>query len=113
MLKIEAVIRSTRLQQAKNELEQIGITAFSTFKVEMSGLSHGQTSGGRPGTFKTSALIPKTKIEIICKDRDKDAITEAISKGAKTGQVGDGIIYVYPLSHLIKIKNGKTNEQAV
>lgn len=113
MLKIEAVIRSTRLQQVKNELEQIGVSAFSTFKVEMSGLSHGQTSGGRPGTFKTSALIPKTKIEIICKDKDKDAITEAISKGAKTGQVGDGIIYVYPLSHLVKIKNGKTNEQAV
>ncbi len=112
MLKIEAVIRSTRLQQVKNELEQIGVSAFSTFKVEMSGLSHGQTSG-RPGTFKTSALIPKTKIEIICKDKDKDAITEAISKGAKTGQVGDGIIYVYPLSHLVKIKNGKTNEQAV
>lgn len=113
MLKIEAVIRSTRLQQVKNELEQIGVSAFSTFKVEMSGLSHGQTSGGRPGTFKTSALIPKTKIEIICKDKDKDAITEAISKGAKTGQVGDGIIYVYSLSHLVKIKNGKTNEQAV
>ncbi|QLH09039.1 P-II family nitrogen regulator [Candidatus Nitrosotenuis chungbukensis] len=113
MLKIEAVIRSTKLQQVKNELEQIGITAFSTFKVEMSGLSHGQTSGGRPGTFKTSALIPKTKIEIICRDKDKDAITEAISKGARTGQVGDGIVYVYPLAHLIKIKNGKTNEQAV
>lgn len=113
MLKIEAVIRSTKLQQVKNELEQIGISAFSTFKVEMSGLSHGQTSGGRPGTFKTSALIPKTKIEIICRDKDKDAITEAISKGARTGQVGDGIIYVYPLSHLVKIKNGKTNEQAV
>lgn len=113
MLKIEAVIRSTKLQQVKNELEQIGISAFSTFKVEMSGLSHGQTSGGRPGTFKTSALIPKTKIEIICKDKDKDAITEAIAKGARTGQVGDGIVYVYPLSHLIKIKNGKTNEQAV
>ncbi len=113
MLKIEAVIRSTKLQQVKNELEQIGISAFSTFKVEMSGLSHGHTSGGRPGTFKTSALIPKTKIEIICRDKDKDAITEAISKGARTGQVGDGIVYVYPLSNLIKIKNGKTNEQAV
>lgn len=113
MLKIEAVIRSTKLQQVKSELEQIGISAFSIFKVEMSGLSHGHTSGGKPGTFKTSALIPKTKIEIICRDKDKDAITEAISKGAKTGQVGDGIIYVYPLSHLVKIKNGKTNDQAV
>lgn len=113
MLKIEAVIRSTKLQQVKNELEQIGIVSFSMFKVEISGLSHGHTSGGRPGTFKTSALIPKTKIEIICKDRDIDAITNAISKGAKTGQTGDGIIYACPITHLTKIKNGKTGEQAV
>jgi nitrogen regulatory protein P-II 1 len=113
MLKVEAVIRSTKLQQVKNELEQIGIVTFSMFKVEMSGLSHGLTSGGKPGTFKTSALIPKTKIEIICKDKDLDAITNAISKGAKTGQVGDGIVYACPLTRLTKIKNGKLNEQAV
>jgi nitrogen regulatory protein P-II 1 len=113
MIKIEAVIRSTKLQQVKNELEQIGFTAFSTFKVEMSGLSHGYTSGGKPGSFKRSALIPKTKIEIICKDKDREAITDAISKGAKTGQVGDGIVYVCPLTNLTKIKNGKTNEQAI
>jgi nitrogen regulatory protein P-II 1 len=113
MLKIEAVIRSTRLQQVKHELEQIGVSAFSTFRIEMSGLAHGQTTGGRPGAFKTSALIPKTKIEIICKDKDLDAITNAISKGAKTGQVGDGIVYACPLTRLTKIKNGKLNEQAV
>lgn len=113
MLKIEAVFRSTKLQQVKNELEQIGVVSFSMFKVELSGLSHGHTSGGRPGTFKTSALIPKTKIEIICRDRDVDAITAAISRGAKTGQIGDGIVYACPIAHLTKIKNGKTGEQAV
>ena len=113
MLKIEAVIRNTKLQQVKKELEQIGIVSFSSFKVEISGLSHGHTSGGKPGSFKTSALIPKTKIEIICKDGDRAAITNAISKGAKTGQTGDGIIYACHLTHLMKIKNSKTDEQAV
>lgn len=113
MLKIEAVVRNTKLQQVKKELEQIGIVSFSTFKVEMFGLAHGHASSGKPGAFKTSALIPKTKIEIICKDKDKDAITNAISKGAKTGQVGDGIIYTFQLSHLMKIKNGKLDERAI
>lgn len=113
MLKIEAVIRSIKLQQVKKELEQIGVITFSSFEVKMSGLAHGATTSGKPGSFKTSALIPKTKIEIICKERDKDRITEAIAKGAKTGQVGDGIVYVYPITHLMKIKNGKLNEQAL
>ena len=71
MLKIEAVIRNTRLQQVKNELAQIGITTFSTFKMDVSGISHGFSSDGKPGSFKTSALIPKTKIEIICRDKDR------------------------------------------
>jgi len=113
MLKIEAVIRSIKLQQVKKELERIGITTFSSFEVKMAGLAHGMTSDGKPGSFKTSALIPKTKIEIICREKDKDRITEAITKGAKTGQVGDGIVYVYPITHLMKIKNGKLDEQAI
>lgn len=113
MIKIEAVFRSTKTQQVKKELEELGIVSFSTFKVEMSGLSHGQTSGGRPGTFKTSALIPKTKIEIICRDKDLGPITDAIARGAKTGQTGDGIVYAYQLTHLMKIKNGKLGDQAI
>ena len=113
MLKVEAVIRNTRLQQVKNELAKIGIITFSSFKMEVSGLSHGFSSDGKPGTFKTSALIPKTKIEIICRDKDKDVITEAIYKGARTGNSGDGIIYIYPLARLIKIKNRKLDEQAI
>ncbi|MGQ0772356.1 MAG: P-II family nitrogen regulator [Nitrososphaerota archaeon] len=113
MLKVEAVIRSIKLQQVKKELERIGIITFSSFEVKMSGLAHGTTSSGKPGSFKTSTLIPKTKIEVICREKDMDRITDAIAKGAKTGQVGDGIVYVYPIIHLMKIKNGKLNEQAL
>lgn len=69
-------------------------------------------SGGKPGSFKTSALIPKTKIEIICMEKDKDKIIKAISRGAKTGQTGDGIVYVLPITQMLKIKNDKLNENA-
>jgi len=113
MLKIEAVVRNTKLQQVKKELEQIGIITFSTFEVKISGVSHAQSSGGKPGSLKTSVLIPKTKIEIVCKDKDKDRVTKAIAMGAKTGQMGDGIVYVCPIMQLMKIKNGKLDEQAV
>jgi nitrogen regulatory protein P-II 1 len=113
MLKIEAIIRSTKLQQVKKELEEIGIVTFSSFEVKLSGISHGLLSGGKPGAFKTSALIPKTKIELICRDKDKDRVTEAVAKGAKTGQVGDGIVYVCPITNLMKIRNGKLDEKAI
>ncbi|HSA98343.1 MAG TPA: P-II family nitrogen regulator [Candidatus Nitrosotenuis sp.] len=112
MLKIEAVVRNTKLQQVKKELEQIGIITFSTFEVKISGVSQ-LSAGGKPGSLKTSVLIPKTKIEIICKDKDKDKVTKAIAMGAKTGQVGDGIVYVCPITQLMKIKNGKLDEQAI
>ena len=52
MLKIEAVIRNTRLQQVKNELAQIGITTFSTFKMDVSGISHGFSSDGKLAVLK-------------------------------------------------------------
>ncbi|MBM2853070.1 MAG: nitrogen regulatory protein [Candidatus Nitrosotenuis sp.] len=112
MLKIEAVIRSTKLQQVKKELEQIGIVTFSSFEVKISGVSH-WSYGGKPGAFKTSVLIPKTKIEIICREKDIDRITQAIAKGAKTGNAGDGIVYVCPIMQLMKIKNGQLDERAI
>jgi nitrogen regulatory protein P-II 1 len=109
MLKIEAIVRSSRLEQVKQELEKIGFTTFSMYEVKLSGISHIQQAG-KPGAYKRSAIIPKTKIEIICKERDEQKIIDAISQGGKTGQVGDGLIYVYQIADLVKIKNGKTGE---
>ncbi|MGI0004734.1 MAG: P-II family nitrogen regulator [Candidatus Nitrosotenuis sp.] len=113
MLKIEAVIRTIKLQEVKKELERIGIVTFSSFEVRISGLAHEMTSDRKPGSFKTSALIPKIKIEVICMEKDADRIIEAIVNGARTGRVGDGIVYVCPISYLMKIKNGRLNDQAV
>jgi nitrogen regulatory protein P-II 1 len=112
MLKIEAVVRSSRLESIKRELAKIGIITFSTYEVKLSGLSHAIMSN-KPGAYKTSALIPKTKIEVVCKDRDKDTILNAIMSGGKTGMTGDGIIYVCPISQIVKIKNRKIGDEAV
>lgn len=112
MLKIEAVVRSSKLEPIKRELAKIGVVTFSAYEVKLSGLSHAIMSN-KPGAYKSSALIPKTKIEVICKDREKDNILNAIANGGKTGMTGDGIVYVYQIDQILKIKNCKIGDEAI
>jgi nitrogen regulatory protein P-II 2 len=113
MIKIEAVVRSTRFHQVQHALSEIGINTFSAYDVKLTGLHKAHASGGRPGSFKASDLISKTNIVIICQERRKDEIINTITHAAKTGQQGDGIISVIPLESLTKIRNGATDEAAI
>ena len=114
MLKIEAVVRSTRFHAVQDALAGVGVPTFSAYDIKLTGLHKGHaTSGGRPGTFKASELIAKTNIVVLCHERDKDKIINAISGAAKTGQKGDGVLSVYKIDNLIKIRNGATEEAAL
>ena len=112
MLKIEAVVRSSKLEQIRQRLAELGIFTFSAYEVKLSGISHTATAS-KPGAYKTSALIPKTKIEVLCKEREKDKIISAIMSGGRTGSTGDGIVYVYSIDQILKIKNGKAGDEAI
>ena len=113
MIKIEAVIRSTKFHEVQHALHDIGIPTFSAFDVKLTGLHKGHTTGGRPGTFRSSDLIAKTNITVICAENEESKIIQAITESARTGDKGDGLISVYPIHSLIKIRNGKTGEAAV
>ena len=113
MIKIEAVIRSTKFHEVQHALHDIGIPTFSAFDVKLTGLHKGHTTGGRPGTFRSSDLIAKTNITVICSEDEESKIIKAITDAARTGDRGDGLISVYPIHSLIKIRNGKTGEAAV
>ncbi len=113
MIKIEAVIRSTKFHEVQHALHDIGIPTFSAFDVKLTGLHKGHTTGGRPGTFRSSDLIAKTNITVICAESEESKIIQAITEAARTGDKGDGLISVYPIHSLIKIRNGKTGEAAV
>ncbi len=114
MLKIEAVIRSTRFHYVQHSLTQIGIPTFSAYDVKLTGLHKEHVGGGgRPGSFKASDLIAKTNIVVICHERQKDQVINAITKASKTGQKGDGLISVYKIDNLIKIRNGAIEEAAL
>ena len=114
MLKVEAVVRSGRFHHVQDALAEVGVETFSAYDIKLTGLHKGHsTSGGRPGSFKASDLIAKTNIVVLCHERDKEKIVNAIVNAAKTGTKGDGLISVYKIDNLIKIRNGATEEAAL
>ena len=113
MIKIEAVIRSTKFYNVQEALHDVGIMTFSAYDIKLTGLHKGHTTSGRPGSFKASDLIAKTNIIVICAEDEEKKIIDAITEAARTGDKGDGLISVYPIHSLIKIRNGKTGEAAI
>lgn len=114
MLKIEAVIRSTRFHDVQHALADVGVETFSAYDIKLTGLHKGHAStGGRPGSFKASDLIAKTNVVVLCHERDKEKISKAIINASKTGMKGDGLVSVYKIENLTKIRNGSTEEAAL
>jgi len=113
MIKIEAVVRSTKFHEVQHALHEAGVPTFSAYDIKLTGLHKGHTTSGRPGTFRSSDLIAKTNITVICSENEESKIIQAITESARTGDKGDGLISVYPIHSLIKIRNGKTGEAAV
>ncbi len=109
VIKIEAVVRNSVLHEIQNALSEIGIPTFSSYQVQITGIHRGHT-GLRN---KTSDLIPKTKIEILCSDENEENIVKIIQKTASTGEKGDGVIFTYNLNKLVKIKNAQTGVDAL
>ena len=109
MLKVEAIIRSSMLQDIQETLAKKGIPTFSVYQVQITGL-HKAHEGLRN---KMSDFIPKLKLEILCPDNAGDSIIKIIQETARTGEKGDGIAYSYKIDNLVKIRNGDTDEKAL
>lgn len=109
MYKIEAIIRNSTFYEVQKALSEIGIRTFSAYQVRISGI-HKEHHGIRN---KTTDYIPKSKIELLCSDDDKEKIIRIIEKSASTGEVGDGIVFCYKIENLVKIRDGKTDSEAL
>jgi|SRR3989338_5188345 len=109
MLKIEAIIRSSVLQDIQVILAKNGIPTFSVYQVQITGI-HKTHKGWRN---KMSDFIPKSKLEILCPDNAEEQIIKIIQDTARTGEKGDGIVYVYKINKLVKIRNGNVDEKAL
>lgn len=112
MKKIEALIRHFKLEDVKNALNQLGIKGMTVTEVRGFGRQRGHTEMYR-GAEYTVDFVPKIKIEVVVNDSDQAAVIETICKTAKTGQVGDGKVFVSDLADAIRIRTGETGPNAI
>ena len=112
MKKIEAVIRVEKLEEVADSLEALGYPGMMVSHIEGHGRQKGLVEQFRGREYKVN-FLPKVKIEIITKDSDADKIVNAISKAARTGEIGDGKIFVYSIEDVLRIRTGEKGDIAV
>ena len=112
MKKVEAVIRHFKLEEVKTALTAQKIQGMTVTEVRGFGRQKGHTEMYR-GTEYTVDFVPKIKIEVVVKEQDVQCVIDAIVKAARTGQVGDGKIFVSDLSQMVRIRTGELNEDAI
>jgi nitrogen regulatory protein P-II 1 len=112
MKKIEAIVRHHKLEDVKNALSSAGVTGMTITEVRGFGRQKGHTEVYR-GTEYTVDFVPKVKIEVVVDDGKVQSAVNTIVKGAQTGQVGDGKIFVSDLSDAIRIRTSETGSAAL
>src|SRR3954466_16021908 len=109
---IEAVIKPQRLDDVKNALGEVGILGATATEVKGFGRQAGHTERYR-GAKMDVGFVPKVMLQICVKPSDKDAAVSAIVEAARTGEVGDGKIFIYPVEEVVRIRTGEKNENAL
>ncbi len=112
MKKIEAIIQPFKLEEVKEALKAVGIEGMTISEVRGHGRQKGHTEVYR-GHEYTVDLLPKVKIEMVLAEAMVDTAVEALVKAARTGKIGDGKIFLYPVDDAIRIRNDDRGEAAV
>ena len=110
--KIEAIIREEALDSVKDALHAIGIEGMNVFEVRGHGRQGGIELSWR-GTSYHMDLIPKIQINIVLSDHNVEKTVATIVQAARTGKEGDGIIFVYPVEDVIRIRSGEHGSEAL
>lgn len=112
MIKIEAIVRPHMIEAVQNALEELGHHGLTVTEVKGMGQQKGATHTYRGSTY-TLNLHHKVKIEIVVDDAEVEAIVEAIRSVAATGEIGDGKIFLVPVSDAIRIRTGERGDAAL
>lgn len=112
MKKIEAIIKPFKLEEVKDKLHEIGIEGMTVTEVKGFGRQKGHTEIYR-GSEYTVDFLPKLKLELVTSDNKVEEAISAIIKGAKTGKIGDGKIFVSNVEEAIRIRTEEKGEEAV
>lgn len=112
MKKIEAIIRPFKLDEVKIALVNAGIVGMTVSEVRGFGRQKGQTERYR-GSEYTVEFLQKLKVEVVIEDDQVDLVVEKIIASARTGEIGDGKIFISPVEQVIRIRTGEKNIEAI
>jgi nitrogen regulatory protein P-II 1 len=112
MRKVEAIIRPFKLDEVKIALVNAGIVGMTVSEVRGFGRQKGQTERYR-GSEYTVEFLQKLKIEIVVEDNQVDMVVDKIIAAARTGEIGDGKIFISPVEQVVRIRTGEKNTEAV
>ena len=112
MKMVMAIIKPFKLDDVREALSEVGVTGVTVTEVKGFGRQKGHTELYRGAEYVVD-FLPKVKIEVVVKDEDSERCIDAIVKAAKTGKIGDGKIFVTQVDHVVRIRTGEVNEDAV
>ena len=112
MKKVEAIIRPFKLDEVKIALVNAGIVGMTVSEVRGFGRQKGQTERYR-GSEYTVEYLQKLKVEIVIEDAQVDMVVDKIISAARTGEIGDGKIFISPVGEVVRIRTGEKNKSAV
>jgi nitrogen regulatory protein P-II 1 len=112
MKKVEAIIREEKLDAVKRALEEKSYFGMTVSEVSGRGKQKGIPLQWRVGEYRVD-LLPKLKIELVVLDEDVPVVIDAIVRKARTGELGDGKIFVLPVEHVVRVRTGDADENAI
>lgn len=112
MRKIEAIIKPAKLNVVKDALNEVGIKGMTVTEAKGFGRQKGKKEIIRGAEYKVD-FLSKVKLEIVCKEEDTEKILDIIIANAKTGEIGDGKIFIYPVEEVVRIRTGERGETAI
>ena len=112
MKKVEAIIKPFKLEEVKDALNALGIQGMTVTEVKGFGRQKGHTELYRGAEYIVD-FLPKVKIEVVVREEILDDVLDAIAKAAKTGRIGDGKIFVFPVENAVRIRTGETGEDTI
>ena len=112
MKKVEAIIKPFKLDEVKEALHEVGASGITVTEAKGFGRQKGHTELYRGAEYAVS-FLPKLKIEVAVASDLVGKVIDAITAAAKTGQIGDGKIFVTPIEHALRIRTGETDSDAL
>ncbi len=112
MKKIEGIIRQEKLGAVRTALEAGGYFGMTVSEVTGRGRQGGLTLQWRVGEYKVD-LLPKVKVEVVVLDEDVARILNAITTAARTGEMGDGKLFVLPVENAVRVRTGEEGDNAI